>query len=115
MGRKDEKRWSREKPVYSFSVEEKSHEKSKARDLRSTSWWRKKISIGKCHYCGGVFKPEELTMDHVIPLSRGGKTERINIVPACKECNNKKNYLLPTEMEEFLEKIKTGGNSSDNN
>ncbi len=114
MGRKDEKRWSREKPVYAFGADEKNHEKSKARELRSTSWWRKKIAEGKCHYCGGIFKPDELTMDHVIPLSRGGKTERINIVPACKDCNNKKKYLLPTEMEEFIEKIKTNGDSSDN-
>ena len=47
-------------------------------------------------------------MDHLIPLARGGKSERHNLVPACKECNNKK-YLLPTEWDEYLESIKNAG------
>jgi 5-methylcytosine-specific restriction protein A len=44
-------------------------------------------------------------MDHKIPLSRGGSSERMNIVSACKECNNKKKFLLPTEWEEFMNTI----------
>ncbi len=80
-------------------------EKQRARDLRHTSWWRKKIAAGRCHYCGGSFRPDELTMDHLIPLSRGGTSERQNIVAACKECNNKKKYLLPAEWDEYLNSI----------
>ncbi|MBW2143871.1 MAG: HNH endonuclease, partial [Deltaproteobacteria bacterium] len=45
---------------------------------------------------------EQLTMDHVVPLSRGGKSRKGNIVAACKECNTKKKYLLPVEWEEYL-------------
>ena len=45
-------------------------------------------------------------MDHKIPLSRGGTSDRINIVPACKECNTKKKYLLPWEWEEYLKTLK---------
>jgi len=44
-------------------------------------------------------------MDHVLPLSRGGKSRKGNIVPACKECNNNKKYLLPIEWEEYLETL----------
>ena len=40
---------------------------------------------GVCYYCGRRVKPEELTMDHKIPLSRGGTSDRSNIVPACKD------------------------------
>lgn len=83
-----------------------SREKSKARDLRDSSWWKAKISAGKCYYCGGTFKPSELTMDHKIPLSRGGASEKINIVPACKECNNRKKYMMPVEWDEYLDKLK---------
>jgi hypothetical protein len=36
----------------------------------------------------------ELTMDHVVPLARGGKSTKGNVVPACKPCNNKKKQLL---------------------
>lgn len=79
-------------------------EKDKAKKLRNTSWWNRKRSTGICYYCGTKINPNELTMDHIIPLSRGGKSEKHNLVPACKECNNKKKYLLPAEWEEHLQR-----------
>jgi 5-methylcytosine-specific restriction endonuclease McrA len=45
-------------------------------------------------------------MDHVIPLVRGGRTLKTNVVPSCAECNAKKKYLLPMEWEEYLERIR---------
>jgi len=45
-------------------------------------------------------------MDHIVPMSRGGKSTRGNVVPACKACNNKKKYMLPIEWEEYLETLK---------
>ncbi|MGQ9843987.1 MAG: HNH endonuclease [Spirochaetota bacterium] len=80
-------------------------EKQKARQLRRSPWWKKKVAAGVCYYCGKKFKPSELTMDHVIPLSRGGYSEKINIVPCCKECNTKKNSLLPVEWEEYIQSL----------
>jgi len=44
-------------------------------------------------------------MDHLIPLARGGKSNRANLVPACKDCNNKKKASLPFEWEGYLEQI----------
>jgi 5-methylcytosine-specific restriction enzyme A len=82
-----------------------AREKQKARDLRKTPWWRKKLALGKCHYCGKKTPPSELTMDHVIPLARGGLSEKINLVQACKECNNKKKYLLPVEWDEYMKLV----------
>ncbi|MFN4132489.1 MAG: HNH endonuclease [Caldimicrobium sp.] len=81
-------------------------EKSKSRALKKTRWWRRKIERGTCYYCGRKVPPEELTMDHRIPLSRGGTSTRENIVPACKDCNAKKKYLSPWEWEEYLENLK---------
>jgi 5-methylcytosine-specific restriction endonuclease McrA len=49
-------------------------EREKARELRKTSWWKNKIAQGICHYCGEKFAPAELTMDHVVPLARGGSS-----------------------------------------
>ncbi len=77
-------------------------EKAKARELRDSQWWKRKRASGICYYCGGKFKAMELTMDHLIPIVRGGKSVPGNLVPACKECNSKKKYLLPTEWEEYL-------------
>ena len=46
-------------------------------------------------------------MDHLIPLVRGGKSTKGNIVPACKDCNNKKKYALPWELgNEEVDEIK---------
>jgi len=73
-------------------------EKAKARVLRKSQWWKNEIAKGICYYCGKNFKPNELTMDHVIPLSKGGKSTKGNIVPSCKECNNKKMYMTPVDM-----------------
>lgn len=51
-------------------------------------------------------------MDHVVPIVRGGKSSRGNIVPACKECNSRKKYLLPMEWDEYL-RGEGGGNSNE--
>lgn len=76
-------------------------EKAKARKLRKTAWWQRKIGQGICHYCGKQVKPAELTMDHIVPLARGGRSSKANLVPACKDCNNKKKTMLPMEWEEY--------------
>jgi len=51
----------------------------------------------KCQYCGIRFPTEELTYDHVLPKSRGGRTEWENIVTCCMECNRKKGGRMPHE------------------
>ncbi|OGR50755.1 MAG: HNH endonuclease [Desulfobacula sp. RIFOXYB2_FULL_45_6] len=81
-------------------------ERDKARKLRSSQWWKRKRSSGICYYCKKNFSPGELTMDHIIPLSRGGKTEKFNVVPCCKACNTKKRRLLPAEWEEYMISLK---------
>lgn len=80
-------------------------EKAKARELRGSQWWKRRRSTGICHYCNGTFRPDELTMDHLVPIVRGGKSVHGNVVPACKDCNNKKKYLLPLEWEEYLRSL----------
>ena len=87
------------------SVEQMKREKEKARHLRKTQWWRNKIQDGVCFYCHRKVGRERLTMDHMVPLSRGGKSKKGNIVAACKECNNKKKTLLPVEWEEYLNSL----------
>lgn len=51
----------------------------------------------RCQYCGGRFPSEELTYDHIIPKSRGGKTKWTNIVTSCIPCNRRKGGRTPTE------------------
>jgi 5-methylcytosine-specific restriction protein A len=89
--------------IIQISEEEIRREKDKARALRKTRWWQQRLARGLCHYCQRRFPPTQLTMDHVLPLIRGGKTTRGNVVPACKECNSKKKYLLPMEWDAYLQ------------
>lgn len=50
-----------------------------------------------CAYCGGLFKDLLLTRDHIKPVSKGGEDKWMNVVTACKSCNNLKGDLLPGE------------------
>ncbi|NWJ46687.1 MAG: HNH endonuclease [Chloroflexi bacterium] len=52
-----------------------------------------------CQYCGVV--DNQLTIDHVLPKSRGGKTEWTNVVAACVNCNRKKGNKLPAEAKMY--------------
>ena len=73
-------------------------EREKARELRKSSYFQNLLAKGVCYYCGKKFPREELTMDHIVPVVRGGRSTKGNVVVACKDCNNKKKYLTPVEM-----------------
>jgi len=96
----------KEKESFSIHLEKEdiTREKQKARDLRNSQWWKRKLSAGVCYYCNKPALPAELTMDHIVPISRGGKSVKGNVVPSCKECNNKKKQLLPMEWEKYINK-----------
>ena len=91
------------------SEEHMAREKAKARRLRKSAWWDRQVQPGICHYCGRNVGRANLTMDHVVPLARGGRSTKGNIVPACKECNSRKTYLLPVEWAEYLERLRQEG------
>ena len=73
-------------------------ERQKARELRRSQWWKRKLATGVCHHCGGKFPPSELTMDHLVPVVRGGKSTKGNVVPSCKPCNSARRHSLPFEV-----------------
>jgi 5-methylcytosine-specific restriction endonuclease McrA len=79
------------------SEEQIRRERAKSRELRASQWWKRKRSPGICHHCGGRFKPADLTMDHLVPIVRGGKSTKGNVVPSCKKCNTERRYHLPFE------------------
>lgn len=80
-------------------------EKARARALRQTAWWRRRIASGRCHYCGLQVGAGALTLDHVVPLVRGGRSIRPNLVAACKDCNHKKQSLLAWEWQAYLDTL----------
>ncbi len=51
----------------------------------------------QCQYCGVKFPKDHLTFDHIIPVSRNGKTSWENVVSSCRPCNFKKGSLTPQE------------------
>lgn len=91
----DERTWEYIETVDPSHVK---RERAKAREMRASSWWKQQIGKGVCYYCEKKFSREELTMDHVIPLSRGGRSTKKNIVVSCKQCNSHKKNLTVAEI-----------------
>jgi 5-methylcytosine-specific restriction endonuclease McrA len=63
--------------------------------LTNEALFRRDLSV--CLYCGGTFADGELTRDHVVPGSRGGRDVWDNVVAACKRCNHHKGNRLLQE------------------
>lgn len=53
---------------------------------------------GVCYMCLEQFDFKDMEMDHLIPISRGGKHEASNVKMCCKKCNLKKGVKLPEEL-----------------
>jgi len=69
---------------------------------RKIPWTKKNVWLRDnytCGYCGK--KSENMTVDHVIPKTKGGQNTFENTVTACKECNSKKGDKLPQECGMF--------------
>jgi 5-methylcytosine-specific restriction protein A len=91
------------------SIEHQKREKVKAQNLRASQWWKNQLGRSLCYHCEGRFHPSELTMDHLMPIARGGRSEKTNVVPSCKDCNTKKGYK--TRAEIVLEALKLDSDS----
>jgi len=50
-----------------------------------------------CQFCGKLFPASDLTLDHVVPRSRGGRSSWENLVACCYQCNNRKGDRTPEE------------------
>tara|TARA_R100001015_G_C4601320_1_gene156272 strand:- start:360 stop:884 length:525 start_codon:yes stop_codon:yes gene_type:complete len=71
---------------------------------RKTVFFRDKY---KCQYCQGDFLKHQLTLDHVIPKSRGGEKSWGNLVACCIPCNQKKGDKTPPEASMDLFRVPT--------
>lgn len=67
-----------------------------------------KRAKGKCGICKQKLNPRKWTLDHIIPLSKGGTHEYANIQPAHGPCNRFKSNLLPHEMLELRQPALAG-------
>jgi 5-methylcytosine-specific restriction endonuclease McrA len=80
-------------------------ERARARELRQSQWWKRRLATGVCYYCRRQVGVRALTMDHLVPLGRGGRSVRGNVVPACKPCNVRKRAQLPVEWQDYLRSL----------
>ena len=55
-----------------------------------------------CAYCGGHFRFDDLTREHIVPTSRGGHDTWMNCITACRPCNGHKGNRLPQELNMSL-------------
>jgi 5-methylcytosine-specific restriction endonuclease McrA len=108
----DEKPWHILDPAMTDPARLK-REREKAAKLKKSQWWHRISSRGICHYCEKRFAPSALTMDHVVPLARGGTSTEGNLVPACPECNRDKKLETPVEQILAQEAAKRASESKD--
>ncbi len=73
-------------------------ERRRAQELKRSNWWKQQLQKGLCHYCGTHVGADKLTMDHVVPVARGGRSTKGNVVPSCDGCNKTKKYRTPAEL-----------------
>ena len=66
----------------------------------------------QCQYCAKDFESNSLTIDHILPRSKGGQNTWINLVAACKKCNQKKGDRTPEQANMQLIRKPTKQNSS---
>lgn len=60
---------------------------------------------GHCAYCGTTLRPEDMQVDHVTPLARGGSDTFDNMFPACRSCNHYKHTLTVERFRKALEQM----------
>lgn len=73
-------------------------ERNTARKIRASQWWKNQMAKGLCYYCEKRFSPAELTMDHRVPIARGGRSTKSNLVTSCKACNSEKQAQTSAEL-----------------
>jgi 5-methylcytosine-specific restriction endonuclease McrA len=78
-------------------------EKEAARVLRKSRWWQNLLAQAKCYYCLAELRKAEATMDHIVPISRGGRSTKGNVVLSCKNCNALKQDMTVVEWEAYLQ------------
>ena len=93
--------------AYDLDAADIQRERHRAREIRESQWWKRQCAKGRCYYCDHEVAAGKLTMDHIVPLARGGRSTKGNLVPCCKACNTAKKQLMPMEWEEYLQKIRT--------
>jgi 5-methylcytosine-specific restriction enzyme A len=91
--------------IIAADPDEVDQERRKAKQLKKTPWWKNRLGEGKCYYCGERHHPKSLTMDHMTPLIRGGKTSKSNCVPACAKCNKLKENLPPAQWQAVMDEL----------
>lgn len=60
---------------------------------------------GKCAYCGNFVQCDKFTIDHIIPLSKGGTNDEENLQCCCKKCNQMKQDLNEAQFLKHIKKI----------
>ena len=95
-------KWSKANPLRKAAAEERRRvaKRGVLGEVEMAAWLAMvAVAGGLCTYCG---KTRPLTMDHRTPLSRGGRHELANLIPACKPCNSRKHTRTEEEFRTLL-------------
>lgn len=101
--------WRRANPDkrYAQHVNRRGYKYKNPGFAQVTDWeWHRMVQRNdfRCTYCGK--RPEKLVMDHIIPLSKGGRHAPGNVTPACAPCNSEKAAMLLIEWKRQKKRIR---------
>lgn len=84
----------------------------------TTEEWKEVVKIHEyiCHVCGErvsleINSPLRISLDHVVPLSRGGDNTKENVLPAHRRCNQSRNDMTLEEFNDWISKVQSWRNS----
>ena len=81
-------------------------QRARVRTLKNTRWWKLKLQRALCDYCQKPTPASLLTLDHIVPLARGGDTRPGNCAASCHACNALKG--LDTPVDRLFRQLETG-------
>jgi len=82
-------------------------EREAARLMRKSRWWQTAIAKARCYYCAEALEKSGATMDHIVPIARGGRSTPGNVVVACKSCNTQKRDLTAADWLLYMDSLKS--------
>lgn len=89
--------WASEKIKYPATVRLRYYVRNVKKKLRFSRKGLFRRDNFQCQYCAVALSTHELTVDHILPRSRGGISDWLNTVSSCKPCNWKKKNRTPEE------------------
>lgn len=96
MGKRTERFWKQRVAAWNKGI------RKRGGAFKITEEWTQQIAFSNCRYCRIKLEANNASLDHQLPISRGGKDESGNLILICMKCNRSKGSMTHEEFDAFL-------------